>query len=124
MIPEHSENYLCEDNMLTTIEYVTPWRAPLPITTAGSSALAQRMLLLVKRLTTVAGAVGALGVGVLGSSSAAAAAPSGFANFGNAQDAVNALTAAGYNVRINGATVFPLSSCKGYSGRGIEQFQH
>jgi hypothetical protein len=41
----------------------------------------------------------------------AGAAPSGFANFGNAQDTINALTAAGYNVQINGATVFPLSTC-------------
>ena len=40
----------------------------------------------------------------------APAAPSGFANFGNAQDTVNALQAKGYNVQINGATVYPLSS--------------
>ena len=43
----------------------------------------------------------------------------GFANFGNAQDAVNALTAAGYNVQINGATVFPLSSCKVIQVEGL-----
>jgi phytoene/squalene synthetase len=72
-----------------------------------------------KRLTTVAGAVGALGVAVLGSSGATAAAPSGFANFGNAQDTVNALTAAGYNVQINGATAFPLSSCKVIQVEGL-----
>jgi hypothetical protein len=42
----------------------------------------------------------------------AAAAPSGFSNFGNAQDTVNALQAKGYNVILNGAAVYPLSSCK------------
>jgi hypothetical protein len=42
----------------------------------------------------------------------ATAAPSGFSNFGNAQDTVNALQAKGYNVILNGAAVYPLSSCK------------
>ena len=49
----------------------------------------------------------------------AVAAPSGFANFGNAQDTVNALQANGYNVIINGATVFPLSSCKVLGVEGL-----
>jgi len=48
----------------------------------------------------------------------ATAAPSGFANFGNAQPS-NALTAAGYNVQINGATVFPLSRCKVIQVEGL-----
>jgi hypothetical protein len=60
-----------------------------------------------------------LAVAVLGSSGVATAAPSGFANFGNAQDTVNALTAAGYNVQINGATVFPLSRCKVIQVEGL-----
>ena len=55
---------------------------------------------------------GTLAVTALATAAEAAAAPSGFANFGNAQDTVNALQAKGYNVQINGATVFPLSSCK------------
>jgi hypothetical protein len=46
-----------------------------------------------------------------GSSAVATAAPSGFANFGNAQDTIDALAAAGYNVQINGANVFKLSTC-------------
>ena len=65
-----------------------------------------------KRLTLAAGAVGALAATVLGSSGTAAAAPSGFANFGNAQDTVNSLQSQGFNVILNGASVFPLSSCK------------
>ena len=72
-----------------------------------------------KRLTTVTGAVGALAAAMLGSAGAAAAAPSGFANFGNAQDTVNALTAAGYSVQINGGTAFPLSSCKVVQVEGL-----
>ena len=36
-------------------------------------------------------------------------APSGF---GNAQETVDSLKAQGYNVILNGAAVFPLSSCK------------
>src|SRR5262245_29327959 len=72
-----------------------------------------------KRLTMTAVAVGALAVAVLGSSGVAGAAPSGFANLGNAQDTVNALMAAGYNVQINGATAFPLSSCKVIQVEGL-----
>lgn len=49
---------------------------------------------------------------VAGPADVAAAAPSGFANFGNAQETVNALQAKGYNVILNGAAVYPLSSCK------------
>jgi hypothetical protein len=75
-------------------------------------------VLRVKGLTKVADAAGALTVAVLGSSGVATA-PSGFANFGNAQDTVNALTAAGYNVQINGGTVFPLSSCKVIQAEGL-----
>ncbi|WP_457146200.1 hypothetical protein [Mycobacterium sp. URHB0021] len=72
-----------------------------------------------EQVITVAGAACALAVAVLGSSGVATAAPLGFANFGNAQDTVNALTAAGYNVQINGATVFPLSSCKVIQVEGL-----
>jgi hypothetical protein len=49
----------------------------------------------------------------------AAAAPSGFSNFGNAQDTVNALQAKGYNVILNGAAVYPLSSCKVIGVEGL-----
>ena len=45
----------------------------------------------------------------LGLAGLAAAAPSGFSN---AQDTVNALQSQGFNVILNGATAFPLSSCK------------
>ena len=45
----------------------------------------------------------------LGLASSAQAAPSGF---GNAQDTVNALQSQGFNVVLNGAAVYPLSSCK------------
>lgn len=98
--------------MNTTIEYATPGRVLHQTATPGSSALAARSVFLMKRVATMSAAVGTLGVAVLGSSGAAAAAPAGFANFGNAQDTANALSAAGYNVQINGATAFPLSSCK------------
>lgn len=53
--------------------------------------------------------VSALGSAVVGLAGPAAAAPSGF---GNAQETVDALKAQGYNVVLNGAYVFPLSSCK------------
>ena len=53
--------------------------------------------------------VGALAVSTLGLAGPAAAAPSGF---GNAQETVDSLKAQGYNVILNGAAVFPLSSCK------------
>jgi hypothetical protein len=62
---------------------------------------------------------GALAVTALGMAGEAAAVPSGFANFGNAQDTVNALQANGYNVQVNGATVFPLSSCKVLGVEGL-----
>jgi hypothetical protein len=45
----------------------------------------------------------------LGLSSMADAAPSGF---GNAQDTINTLQGQGFNVVLNGAAVYPLSSCK------------
>ena len=64
-------------------------------------------------------AAGALAVAVLSSPGVATAAPSGFANFGNAQDTVNALSAAGYNVQINGGLAFPLSSCKVIQVEGL-----
>ena len=91
----------------------------LPITAAGDSAPERRKGFAVNRLSTVAGAVGVLAVVTLGSSGVAAAGPSGFANFGNAQDTVNALTAAGYTVQINGGTAFPLSSCKVIQVEGL-----
>ena|SRR5579859_7739330 len=59
---------------------------------------------------SVAAVLGAAITGAtLGLAGSAAAAPSGF---GNAQDTVNALQSQGFNVILNGATAFPLSSCK------------
>jgi len=63
--------------------------------------------------------VGAATTTTLGLSDTAAAAPSGFSNFGNAQDTVNALQAKGYNVVLNGASVYPLSSCKVIGVEGL-----
>lgn len=59
--------------------------------------------------TVAAAVLGAIAVTTVGSAAEAAAAPSGF---GNAQDTVNALQSQGFNVVLNGASVFPLSSCK------------
>jgi hypothetical protein len=59
--------------------------------------------------SVTAAILGALTVTTLGPASMAAAAPSGFAN---AQDTVNALQNQGFNVVMNGAAVYPLSSCK------------
>jgi hypothetical protein len=58
----------------------------------------------------------ALAVSALGLAGPASAAPSGF---GNAQDTVDALRAQGYNVILNGASVFPLSSCKVIGVEGL-----
>jgi len=77
---------------------------------------------MMKRLTAVVDAAGVVAVAVLSSSGVASAAPSGFANFGNAQDTVNALTAAGYNVQINGAAAFPLPSCEVTQTRRCSRF--
>jgi len=63
--------------------------------------------------------VGAATTTTLGLSDTAAAAPSGFSNFGNAQDTVNALQAKGYNIILNGASVYPLSSCKVIGVEGL-----
>ena len=63
--------------------------------------------------------VGAATSATIGLAGMAAAAPSGFSNFGNAQDTVNALQAKGYNVILNGATAFPLSSCKVIGVEGL-----
>jgi hypothetical protein len=60
-------------------------------------------------ITVTAAILGVLTVTALGPPSVAAAAPSGF---GNAQDTVNALQNQGFNVILNGAAVYPLSSCK------------
>ena len=59
--------------------------------------------------TVTAAILGAFTVTALGPPSVAAAAPSGF---GNAQDTINALQNQGFNVILNGAAVYPLSSCK------------
>jgi hypothetical protein len=59
---------------------------------------------------------GAVAACTLGLAWPATAAPSGF---GNAQETVDALKAQGYNVIINGATVFPLSSCKVIGVEGL-----
>jgi hypothetical protein len=72
-----------------------------------------------KTFTAAAACFGTFAVTVLGMAGETAAAPSGFSNFGNAQDTVNTLQAAGYNVQVNGATVFPLSSCKVLGVEGL-----
>jgi hypothetical protein len=61
---------------------------------------------------TTAISLGAIAVAAAVPAEVAAAAPSGFSTFGSAQDTVNALQAKGYNVVLNGAAVYPLSSCK------------
>ena len=72
-----------------------------------------------KMFTAAAACFGTFAVTAVGMAGEAAAAPSGFANFGNAQDTVNALQAKGYNVQVNGATVYPLSSCKVLGVEGL-----
>jgi hypothetical protein len=62
------------------------------------------------------GAGAAVGLTIVG---VAVAAPSGFSNFGNAQDTINTLRAMGYNVVLNGATVYPLSGCKVLGVEGL-----
>jgi hypothetical protein len=71
------------------------------------------------KMFIAAACLGTLGVAALGMAGETAAAPSGFANFGNAQDTVNALQAKGYNVQVNGATAFPLSSCRVLGVEGL-----
>jgi hypothetical protein len=61
----------------------------------------------------------ALAVATFALAPVAAAAPSGFSNLGNAQDTVNYLQSKGYNVMLNGATAFPLSSCKVLGVEGL-----
>jgi hypothetical protein len=72
-----------------------------------------------KTFAAAAACFGTFVMTALGMAGETAAAPSGFANFGNAQDTVNALQAKGYNVQVNGATVFPLSSCKVLGVEGL-----
>jgi hypothetical protein len=79
-----------------------------------------RRVLVMKTFTAAAACFGTFAVTLLGMASEAAAAPSGFSNFGDAQDTVNALEAKGYNVQLNGATVFPLSSCKVLGVEGLD----
>jgi len=74
---------------------------------------------IVKTFLLAVACVGAATATTISLAGTAAAAPSGFANFGNAQDTVNALQANGYNVIINGATVYPLSSCKVIGVEGL-----
>jgi hypothetical protein len=76
-------------------------------------------VLTVRTFTAAVACYGTLAVTALEMAGETAAAPSGFSNFGNAQDTVNALQARGYNVQINGATVFPLSSCKVIGVEGL-----
>ena len=80
---------------------------------------AQTRRVLRMKMFIAAACFGTLAVTALGMAGETAAAPSGFANFGNAQDTVNALQAKGYNVQVNGATVFPLSSCKVLGVEGL-----
>jgi hypothetical protein len=60
-------------------------------------------------LTVTAAILGTFTAATLGSPSMADAVPTGF---GNAQDTINALQSQGFNVVLNGAAVYPLSSCK------------
>jgi hypothetical protein len=64
--------------------------------------------------------VGAVAVNAVAFAGVATAGPAGFSNFGNAQDTVNALQIKGYNVMLNGGSVFPLSSCKVLGIEGLE----
>ena len=72
-----------------------------------------------RTVTTSAVCLGAIAVAVADLTGAAGAAPAGYSNFGNAQDTVNALQAKGYNLILNGATAFPLSSCKVLGVEGL-----
>jgi hypothetical protein len=74
---------------------------------------------MLRTVTTTAVCLGAIAVAAVGPLGVACAAPAGFSNFGNAQDTVNALQAKGYNVILNGATAFPLSSCKVLGVEGL-----
>jgi hypothetical protein len=74
---------------------------------------------MLRTLTITAVCLGAITVAPAAPVGVATAAPSGFANFGNAQDTVNALQAKGYNVMLNGASVYPLSSCKVIGVEGL-----
>lgn len=67
-------------------------------------------------------AIAFLAAATLTAATAAAADPSIFNNgYGNAQDTVNALKALGYNVVINGATVYPLTSCRTTGVEGLRE---
>ena len=85
----------------------------------ASNSRAQTKEPTLNTFTIAIACVGAVAVATVGSTAAAAAAPSGFSNFGNAQDTVNALQAKGFNVVLNGAAVYPLSSCKVIGVEGL-----
>ena len=72
-----------------------------------------------KSFVVTVACAGAIAVNTVAFAGVAIAAPSGFSNFGNAQDTVNSLQAKGYNVILNGATAFPLSSCKVLGVEGL-----
>ena len=74
---------------------------------------------MLRTFTTSAIFLSAFGIAVASNAGGAVAAPAGFSNFANAQDTVNALQAKGYNVILNGATAFPLSSCKVLGVEGL-----
>ncbi|MGX9791756.1 hypothetical protein [Mycobacterium sp. MMS18-G62] len=74
---------------------------------------------MLKTVIVKVASLGVLAVSPLALLPAAVAAPSGFSNFGNAQDTVNALQAKGFNVVLNGASVYPLSSCKVLGVEGL-----
>jgi hypothetical protein len=58
-------------------------------------------------------AVGILAATAVGAAAHAAADPAEFDNgYGNADATINALKAQGYNVVLNGAPVYPLTSCR------------
>jgi hypothetical protein len=62
-----------------------------------------------KTLIVAVAVLGTFTATAMTTASPAIAAPYGF---GNAQDTVNSLQSQGFNVILNGASVFPLSSCK------------
>jgi hypothetical protein len=78
-----------------------------------------RRVSIVGSFAIVAACVCAAAASALTFDGVATAGPAGFSNFGNAQDTVNALQAKGYNVILNGATAFPLSSCKVLGVEGL-----
>jgi hypothetical protein len=96
----------------------TAWAVPFVVTLAPTYRwdLIERKGSMLKTFAISVACVGTLAVSTLLSAGPAGAAPSGFSN---AQETVDSLRAQGYNVVLNGATVFPLSSCKVVGVEGL-----